>query len=657
MIDTKFVHEALNLPIPEKNEAYNFFRLAKRVKEGDVAFLIPSQKLSLVESADLAIERGATLLCSEEQVKNYPCLVVDDVQEAWIKLNFAYRKNYDVRVIGVTGSIGKTTTKEFIISALGDSSHVKSNVGNLNLWRNVSATIQGLHEGHEFYVQEISESPMDNATTISKMIHPEIGVMTKISESHMEKFGTIENIVASCFDITAGMSDHGMLVMNADDVYQIGYKTSMDRVTYGIRNLEANYCATNIRTVYDVEKFSVNFDVLYADKMVPIQINFLGEHNVYCALAAFATAKILGLTDKEIQSNLLTAKPKSKGIRQNLINVGSHHLYLDCFNANEESTESALKVLSLLESNVRKIRRIAVLGDISQSNLDAVRIQKDIGAKFKDLKIDVLITCGDLAKFIATTIESDVPIQIFKTSNIFEASEILQKVLEPDDIILFKASNSANLDLIADRVWGTNFYEHSQRVFKKETVVVEQYTVEIYPRANYAKIVNYSGKKKARFLPSKVNDVPVWCVGRSLFANDIDIQEIQIPDSVIRIQPRAFYKCTNLHSVELSKGLRHIGVSSFMRCGRLRSLVIPDSVIVISSKAFAHCKKLREVIISPSMLFIAEDAFMDCSNLVIIGKKGSYAKSYASAHDIKFLTVAQYRWVQLKRKLRDLIKG
>jgi len=702
MLDTEFIHKALGLSAPEKNESYNFFRLSSRAGTNDVAFLFNyKEKSSIEELADFAIERGATLLVSEQQIGDYPCLIVDDLLEAWIKLSSAYRKCYDVRVVGVTGSIGKTTTKEFIVAALGN--FVKSNAGNLNLRWNVGKIVQGLKEEHKFYVQEISEFSMDNAAVVSKMIHPEIGVITKIGESHLEKFGTIENIINSCFGITAGMADNGIIVVNADDAYQMSYDIDFKRITYGIQNAEAHYRAINIKPIYNVENFGIDFEVAYENRVVPLHIKFLGEHNIYCALAAFAVAKILKLTDAEIQENLLNVKPRTKGIRQNLLNIGSYSLYLDCFNANEDSMKAALNTLQLLKNESEKPQRIAILGDILEVGEKAAQIHTSVGEFVAESNIDVLITCGDLAKIIANVAKTNPNIKVFSTANIIEASRVLQEVLKQDAIILFKAGNSTNLDLIADRVFGTNLYESSQRLFNKEVVTVDNYDVAIYPKAGYTKIVNYFGKKKTIHLPEKINDLPAWSIGKNSFANNEDIEEVEIPEGVVRIQTRAFYKNISLNRVKSSADLKHIGVSSFEGCKNLRNLSMPDSVITIDSRAFAYCRrlknvklpanlqllgskvffgcsnlqqiivpnhlrripvkafagceKLREIIIPSNIVFIADDAFESCSQLGIVTEKDSYAWSYAQQHEIRVLTPSQFKWISFSRKVKRRLKA
>ena len=710
VVDTKFIHDALGLSVPEKSESYGFFRPAKLAKKNGLAFLFASNSDSSEEElADIAIARGATLLCSTRQIKDYPCLIVDDLYEAWVRLSAACRNRYDVEVVGVTGSIGKTTTKEFMVAifkAGQRSARVRTNQGNLNLMCWAGIAIQGLRKAHKFYIQEVSESPAGNAASISKMIRPNISVITKVSESHMEKLGTMENVTKNCFGITESMSDDGTVVINADDGYQMGYKISLNTVTYGIKNPAAQYRAINIQPIYHVDDFGIDFDVAYEGQTVSLHINFLGEHNVYCALAAFATAKLLGLGDAEIQKNILNAKPKD--IRQNLVNIGSYSLYFDCYNANVESTKSALKTLSLLKNESSKCRRIAVLGNIQPLDPDAVRAHQSIGKLVIDSQIDVLITCGGLAKMIADVVRNESAIEVFSAENITDAANILQGVLKPNDIVLFKSSNVVNLELIADQLFGTNFYENAQKIYNEKAITLNQYATVVYPKAHYAKVIEYNGQESVVSLPSSVNDQPVWCLGEDLFANNQGIEKVELPNSIVRIEPRAFYKCRKLRNIKLSANLKNIeayvfagcwslttasvpegiviigegafidckelrdlklpmslqvlGDRAFQQCSSLQRISFPDHLKKIPTKAFAGCTQLSKVVIPHQVAEIANDAFAGCAGLTIVGEKGSYAQQYASLHQFEFLTYQEFqrtkkKFQQLKRKITEKLKN
>ena len=657
-LTTNFIHNALGIPLQEKSNLYKSFRFAKKAKKNDVAFLffkgMNIEEANLHEEllADMAIERGATLLVSTSQIKDYPCLVVENVFESWIKLSSAWRKKYNLKTVGVTGSIGKTTTKNFIAAAIGDDDSVKANAQNFNVWPVVGKVIRNLKENYKFYVQEVSEGPTkDNPKIISKIINPAVSVITKISESHMETFGTIEKVIASCFSITEGMEEDSTLLINADDPHQLNYKSNVKTATYGILNKNSHYHAINIKPIYHVERLGINFDIKYEEEIVPIHINLFGEHNVYCALAAFATAKILGLADEEIQKNILKIKPR--GIRQNLINIGSFSLYIDCYNANYESMKSALKTLSLLEKDEKNFKRIAVLSDIAEAGADALRIHQNVGRAVLDSNVDVLICYGELAKSIATVVKERSSIDVFHTRDIEQTSEYLFQVIEPNDIILFKGSRAGGLELVVDKVFGTNIYENGKR--KKENIKKKSCEMSVYPRAKYCRIDKYIGKDTDVRLRNNFKNFPIETIGTEAFSGK-ELEKVTLPPTVLRINGQAFCNCINLKQVNLSKDLRIIGEGAFSGCTKLRKVVMKNCTIKIGSKAFSECKKLRELLIPSSVSFIEVDAFEGCSSLTIISEKNSYAQQYAHIHNIKFLTTNQYKWIIFKRKLKKNIK-
>lgn len=463
LLTTDFICHALGVPCPEEKRTYRSFRHAQRAGNNDVAFLIGYGRDSNEEElADLAIERGATLLISKKQIKDYPCLVIKDKKiVAWTKLSAAYRELFDVQTVGITGSIGKTTTKDFMVAALGgkENRSIKFSSGNLNMWSTAGRIIQELKDTHKFYVQEISEASgpqdQDHAATVSKMIMPKVSVLTKISEAHMSVFGTIENITRAVFGIKDGMTEDSPLVINADDLYQIDYKVEGKIITYGIINEDADYRAINIRSNYDVENAGIEFDVVYEDICLPLHINFFGEHNIYGALAAFATARALGFSATDIQKNLLTAEPE--GIRSNLVNISDYTLYLDCYNASKDSTKAALKTLTLLENKKQEFRRVAVLGNIAGTSPDADEIHQNVGRMISESNIDIFISYGKAARVIADIVRTNKAIKVINISDLKDAKKRLSHIIKPNDIILFKGNRSDELEQVVNGVFDTDF--------------------------------------------------------------------------------------------------------------------------------------------------------------------------------------------------------
>ena len=456
-LTTEIIYEILGLMKPAKfeNMVYRNIKTAFRAKENDVVILETHISRTEENLADVAIKKGATLLIATKQIRNYPCLIVDNIKDAYVKLCRYRRDMFSVQTVAVIGSIGKTTTKDLIASALGKS-ETHASPQSFNVWTVTGDIIQGINKSHQFYVQEVSEGSNTgtNAETCSQMINPNVAVITKISQAHMESFGTVENIIKACFGITKDMDEDGILVINGDDPYQVSYQITHKTLSYAIENPEADFRAINIEYIYDVENLGISFTIAHKDERTSLRINHFGKHNVYCALAAFATAKILGLSDVEIQNNIRTSKPN--GIRSRVVNCGKNSLYIDCYNAEYISMKAAIETLSLFENKQQTFKRIAVLADINELGEEIASTHQKIGQVVLDSKIDVLICFGSLSKIIADTVKEKPSIKVFHTESIDEASISLLQVVEPHDIILFKGSRSMKLERMVDDVFKTS---------------------------------------------------------------------------------------------------------------------------------------------------------------------------------------------------------
>jgi len=328
---------------------------------------------------------------------------------------------------------------------------------------------------------------------------------------------------------------------------------------------------------------------------------------------------------KEQQEKNLNTKP------QNPINVGGNRLYVDCYYTHYESLKSSLKTLASLEKDSPNFKRILVLGDIAETGHHTYQ---DIGKLIIDSNIDILICCGVLAKNIAEIFKDSSTIKIFSTIDIEDTAKLLSQVLEPLDAVLFKGSLSGGLEIVADKVFGTNLFSKESEKFHKECIVSNGKEVFIYPEAGYCSINKYIGEEKSIVIPNTIEDFPVEIIGKEAFTKNENIRKITLASTLTRIDCRAFYKCVNLKRVEL-----------------------PHQITMIDSKAFSRCKNLKEIFIPSNILHIANNAFEKCPKLMIIGEQGSYAQTYAQINGIKFLTNRQFKKLELKRGLKRKLKS
>ena len=342
-----FVCRCLGMNIPlEKDIHYTTINFAEDARKNGIAVICPitsdpgSSKRSYNNEylADLAISKGAALLLSHQQIKDYPCLIVPDVFEAYTSICANIRKIYSPRTVGITGSIGKTTTTEMIFAVINSKWNTLRSTGSANSVRYASYVVQQLNNKYEAYVQEIMEGPPAGAAaTISKIVQPELTVVTVVGTSHLECFGTQEKIAESCLGIQEGMPENGTIFLNADDPQQQVMSSNINIKTYGIENITADFLAKDIKTTEN----GMSFTACYGGKNINLEIHCFGKHNIMNALAAFAVGHSMGMSDEEIRQGLLGYR--TSGIRQNLITVGKYHLFLDCYNAAPESIKTAFE--------------------------------------------------------------------------------------------------------------------------------------------------------------------------------------------------------------------------------------------------------------------------------------------------------------------------
>ncbi|MCL1996114.1 MAG: UDP-N-acetylmuramoyl-tripeptide--D-alanyl-D-alanine ligase [Defluviitaleaceae bacterium] len=467
VIDSNFVYTTLGVTPPKENILYSSFRIAndppysERFAQSDnnsVVFIIAYDMYTLVPPtkeqsnflADIAIKNGAALLITEMQLKNYPCLVVPNVIEALYKMLNAFFDKFTPPTVAVTGNIGKSTTTGLVTCVLQDDDTsvfpiVQSNANDI---RGVVNSLCLSNAVCSYLVKEVMEGPPPGtAKIISDIIKPDIAVITQTSNAHIEYFDSINHIFESSLEIQSGMPSDGVLLLNGDDCYQANAGTDLKKMYYAIENKNADFLASNI----ELSAHGTSFDFTYQNITTKMHINYIGKHNVYCALAAIAVAKWASVPNDVIQKRLLREKPT--GIRQNIVNVDGYLLYMDCFNASEDSMYSSLDALKILGGK----QKIAVIGDIVELGQHAKAVHERIGKFIASSNIDILLCFGEFSAYVAENASANKNISVFHSTKQEDIVAILKTNATKEDIILFKASRAMKLEEIANKVFGTNF--------------------------------------------------------------------------------------------------------------------------------------------------------------------------------------------------------
>ena len=398
-------------------------------------------------AADALNKGAAAVLVSRNFDKNLDGVVlkVDDTLTAYRQIAGAWRNRFDIPIIAVTGSNGKTTTKDLTAAAINAFGHVLKTSGNFNNEVGVPMTLLELNEKNLAAVVEIGMRGLGQIESLAQVVKPTIGIVTNVSEAHIELLGSIENIAKAKGELVEAIQSGGTIILNADNRHTAEMKNlageGVKVVTYGLEN-PADLTATDIL----IGSVSTEFTLNYRGKAFDFEIPMLGRHNVSNALAAIAAGLTVGLSVEEIQrgiSTLTTTKMRFEVIRRDGLTIVN-----DAYNASPASMRVAIRTTS----EVYDGRLIAVLGDMLELGEISEKVHREIGAELVENKFDTLITLGELGKFIAAGAR-DAGLKNVYTFDTHE--EAAKKILELDrdgDTILFKASHVMHMEKIIELI-------------------------------------------------------------------------------------------------------------------------------------------------------------------------------------------------------------
>ncbi|MGN1412579.1 MAG: UDP-N-acetylmuramoyl-tripeptide--D-alanyl-D-alanine ligase [Oscillospiraceae bacterium] len=394
-----------------------------------------------------AFEKGAKAVITEKFVDGYKCIVVESTRKALLALARYYRKKFDINLVGVTGSVGKTTTKEMIALVLSEKYNTLKTTGNLNNEIGLPKTLFELNSSHECAVIEMGMSHFGEISRLTKTALPTMGVITNIGFSHIENLGSQQGILRAKLEILEGMDSSAPIFLNADDVslYQTSYQLGRETITFGIDNPDSDFKATNIEQFEDYTTFTVNWEGNQKD----VLLTAIGRHNVLNALVSFAIGIKLGLNPEEICNAL--KKYKSDKLRQNIIQKGEQTLIIDCYNASPDSMKASLMVLSQTVPKGQG-RRIAVLGDMLELGEMSQKLHSVVGLFAGNSKADTIFCYGKEAENIGkTALSFGKDVKFFTDKQLL--TDTLKEYIQPNDVILFKASRGMKLEEVINNLY------------------------------------------------------------------------------------------------------------------------------------------------------------------------------------------------------------
>lgn len=390
-------------------------------------------------------DKGAiATLTMEHEVKDSRLITiwVENTQKALLDLARFYRNTFKIPVVGITGSVGKTSTKEIIAAVLSGKWKVHKTEGNFNNEIGLPLTLFKLDETCEVAVIEMGMNHFGEIHNLTTTALPEVAVITNIGTSHIENLGSREGILKAKLEILDGLNPHGLLVINGDnDLLGNLKELPVQSVTYGL-NPKNDYWADHITS----EGMYTCADITTPNKTYKIRIKALGEHMVYNTLAAIAIAEHYELSEEEILKGLSSYQPAKMRMQISEVKNGMT-IMDDTYNASPDSMKAALKVLMNYQT---KGRKVAVLGDMFEMGEFAPQLHQEVGAFANEIQVDLLIAVGELAKYIEQGYKAvgGKNAYYFTTKEAFVAE--MDKLIEKEDCILFKASRGMHFETLVE---------------------------------------------------------------------------------------------------------------------------------------------------------------------------------------------------------------
>lgn len=384
---------------------------------------------------------------SDDLIGTVGAVLVDNTEHALMRLAAHCREQIDCKCVGVTGSVGKTTTKEYISSVISQKYRVHKTRGNFNSTIGMPLSVMEMPEWTQVAVFEMAMSGFGEIHAMSECARPDIAIITTIGSSHMEALGSRENIRRAKLEILDGLRDGGTLIINADDPMLAEVRFERGRtVSIGIDNPHADYSAEGLGFDGNCGYFNVRMP---EGELYDIKIPAVGKHNVYAALFAVAVGDMLGVGSHGIREGLWNYA--GLGLRQNIYRLGNITVIEDCYNASPESMRAALDVLRMLREPGG--RCVAVLGDMRELGVNSVQFHREIGAEVVKHGVDLLFTIGGIARHIAAGAldagmeEQSVFVNLDEETYSATASELCRE-LRPGDVMLVKASRAIKAERI-----------------------------------------------------------------------------------------------------------------------------------------------------------------------------------------------------------------
>ncbi len=425
---------------------------SRKIEEGYLFIPIKGARVDGHDFITQAMEKGALCTLSEKELKDasYPYILVESCEQAMKDIAMHYRTALGIKVVGITGSVGKTSTKEMIASVLSQKYNVLKTTGNFNNEIGLPLTIFNIRREHEVAVLEMGINHFGEMHRLAKMAQPDICVITNIGLCHLEYLKDRDGILKAKTEMFDYMQPNAKIILNGDDDKLITIQ-NVKGETPKFFGLSAKHDAF-ATDIHSMSLKGIRCMLHLGDGQIETAIPIPGEHMVYNALAGALVGQALGLSSDEIKAGIEALTPVSG--RNNLIETPSFLIIDDCYNANPISMKASLDVLATADT-----RKVAIMGDMFELGANEKELLADCGKHAAEKGIDVIICIGKLSKSTAegaalsasgTTCNTKVYHFDTKKDFLKDCANILKK----GDTVLVKASHGMEFPEIVEYLKG-----------------------------------------------------------------------------------------------------------------------------------------------------------------------------------------------------------
>ena len=407
---------------------------SRKAVRGSLFAALPGERVDGHDYIGKAFDLGAAcaLALRVPEGETRPVVVVPDVAAALETLTADYRSRLDIPVIGVTGSVGKTTAKEMTAAVLSQRWPVLKTEKNFNNQLGVPLTLARIEPNHRAAVVEMGISHFGDMEPLAKMARPDVMLFTNIGRAHLEYLGDRSGVFREKTSVLQWMRDDALVIYNGDDDLLRTLDCRQRKLSFGL----SPDCDVRAEDVRDYGLAGSECTIVTRDRRFDVRITAYGAHMVYAALEGAAVGVAFDLTDEEIRAGIADYVPV--GGRAGIVQTGMLTVVNDCYNANPDSTAAALRSLSRTQG----ARKIAVLGDMGELGEDGALLHRETGRIAAEEKIDALFTCGKLAREIAAGAREAGLGEVQHFDALPELLAALPGQFQPGDCVLVKASHA-----------------------------------------------------------------------------------------------------------------------------------------------------------------------------------------------------------------------